>query len=205
MEDRAQIIEQSDKTPRRVTFRRPATCPKICTGDKLLAKLLSRLPEPYFGLQGVYRFTDLSTLHGGQLDANDGTSLADVIQAGPAGSYVSLSTAREYADSYVRDIGGLHTGVQYFIRQLIKAAIFSGTRNAKRDRDYAEFVNKELPVHSLVSVFQSKTKDIIFKLSCVWSCGSSYPAILSQSETSVQLSLASKTQYYSCSLLTNAS
>lgn len=163
MKDRAQNIEQSDKTPRRVTFRRPATCPKICTGDKLLAKLLSRLPEPYFGLQGFYRltsryFTDLSTLHGGQLDANDGTSLADVIQAGPAGSYVSLSTAREYADCYVRDIGGLQTGVQYFIMQLIKAAIFSGTRNAKRDRDYAEFVNKELPDHSLVSVFQAKQK-----------------------------------------------
>lgn len=41
------------------------------------------------------------------------------------------------------------TGVHYFIRQFIKAAICSGTRNAKSDRDYAEYANKELPeVHS---------------------------------------------------------
>lgn len=73
IEDKVEALKQSNNTPRRVTFCRIQNRRKYVTEDQLLAKLLSRLPEPHFVLQGVYHFTSryfkrLAILSGRQLE-----------------------------------------------------------------------------------------------------------------------------------------
>ena len=58
---------------------------------------------------------------------------------------MSPSTVRDYAEKYSDNVDRVYTGAHQFIKQIIKAAVHSGTRSAKRARDHAEYAKRELP------------------------------------------------------------
>lgn len=149
-EERKAGIEKASETGRRITFCRNQRNSCGQTEDKPFTKLIAKLPKPHFGLKGIYRFTSIyfdrvTTVRGRPLTDPERQRLASFIEAGLSGSYYTAEPARKYAEKYCEDLGSTYTGCQDFIRSLIKAAVWSGTRSAKTARDGAEFLKEDFP------------------------------------------------------------
>lgn len=110
--------------------------------------------EPHLGLAGVYTFTAryyniLTSRMGQHFSQFERECFTSLTEAGLAASYLSARTAREYASNYADAIEGEFKGTQSFIRQIIKAAVWSGTRAAKNQRETNRFSTGEFPENPL--------------------------------------------------------
>lgn len=156
-------VSQLSDIRRRTTKSLFTKNPKPRPADPLFSQLVKEFPEPEFGLRGVYKFTGKYFIKqtSGVVDARSnitGKHYRAAVEAGLAASYLSPRTARNYAEEYAESLEGEYSNAHLFIRRLIKAAIWSGTGEAKSAREDAECLREgfpENPKHASIPGFRN--------------------------------------------------
>lgn len=130
-------LKEGAGSVRRVCFNTKTNFRQRSEEDIGFSRFIGTLPEPAFGLAGVYRF--VGNYFGSQrvqyADECKGEfvgALRSAIEAGLGASYCSPGTARNYAERYASNLQRDFESVAGFVRKVIAAATYSGTRSAKR-------------------------------------------------------------------------
>ena len=112
-------------------------------------KLLRTIGDVRFGIHGVYQFVSesyprIQEEYGAPTSDRWGSTLRGHIKAGLACSYYSPGCADEYARKSDQALRGSDVPAGNFVRRLVRAATFSGSKTAKTAREDAEADNEAL-------------------------------------------------------------
>lgn len=149
-ETKRKMFRNADNNSRRIRIPERIPIHKPRLEDDLFANLIKKLPATRYGLAGVYHFVArqyrrMGTFYRGRLSPAYAEGLRSAIEGGLAGSYFSPGPARNYASDYVKDLESIIDPDQHFVRDLIRAAVYSGSRPAKRAREDAQQTSEEFP------------------------------------------------------------